>query len=467
MMKSKLFLLFALLFYAALTFFSSSIPFFWDNTIYSELSSHYYFNGYKNIIAPPALDLRGFYFYQLYMSFVWKILGRTLFVSHFALLPFLIGIVFEFYKSAKYFLSEKTIPVAIILLLIEPTFNTQSILMGYDIIPLYFFMLSINILFQKKFKLLYFSLLLLALSNFRGIFLVAAIFLIQQLQFYKEHKSFQLKLLIYYLPSVIAIIIWALFHKINTGWYFFSPVYENDDEKTNSLMMMIKQLVFIAWKLIDFGRITLWLVTIIGWYILYRQKRISDKFKLLLNLLFIPFIVTGIFMAVISNPIGHRYFMYTYLILIIAACFIIEQLKSRKLFVACFGLVFLSLFIGNFWLYPERFGNGWDSSLKVLPYFSLKDDMDKFIVQSNITPAEIGTQFPLINDKRFSHLTDSSFHFTNVWRGPISNYKYYLQTNVINTDIPEQIEEVKSKWILVKGYKKGLVYLNLYKNPKN
>ena len=466
MMKSKLVLLFALLFYVVLTFFSSSIPFFWDNTIYSELSSHYYFNGYKTIIAPSALDLRGFYFYQLYMSFVWKLFGRTLFVSHLAILPFLFGIVFEFYKAAKYFLSEKTIPIAIILLLIEPTFNTQSILMGYDIIPLYFFMVSINLLLQQKFKLLYFSLLLIALSNFRGLFLVASIFIIQQLQFYKEHKFFQIKLIIYYLPATVAIIIWALFHKINTGWYFFSPMYEYDDEKTNSLIMMIKQLGFISWKLIDFGRIILWLITIIGWYILSRHIKITDKFKLLLYLLFIPLMVTSTLMAAISNPIGHRYFMFTYLILIIATCNIIEQLKSKKIFIASVCIVFISLLTGNFWLYPERFGNGWDSSLKVLPYFNLKNEMDRFIVENKITPSDVGTQFPLIADKQFSHLTDSSFHYTNVWRGPLSTYKYYLQTNVINTDIPEQIEDVKRNWTVIKDLKQGLVYLTLYKNPK-
>ncbi len=466
MMKSKLVLLFALLFYVALTFFSSSIPFFWDNTIYSELSSHYYFNGFKTIIAPSSLDLRGFYFYQLYMSLAWKLFGRTLLVSHLVILPFIIGIVFEFYKVAKYFLSDKMIPVAIILLLLEPTFNTQSLLMGYDIIPLYFFMVSINLLLQQKFKLLHFSLLLLALSNFRGLFLVAAIFIFQQLQFYKEHKFFQIKLFIYYLPATIAIIIWSLFHKINTGWYFFSPMYENNDEKTNSLMMMIKQLGFISWKLIDFGRIILWLITIIGWYILSRRLRITVKFKLLLYLLLIPLMVTSIFMAAISNPIGHRYFMFTYLILIIAACYIIEQLKSKKSFIAVITIVSVTLCTGNIWLYPERFGNGWDSSLKVLPYFKMKNEMDRFIVENKIAPSDIGTQFPLIADKQFSYLTDSSFHYTNVWRGPLNTYKYYLQTNVINTDIPEQVEDVKRNWTVIKDLKQGLVYLILYKNPK-
>jgi hypothetical protein len=159
--------------------------------------------------------------------------------------------------------------------------------------------------------------------------------------------------------------------------------------------------------------------------------------------------------------------MFTYLVLIIAVCYIIEQSKSTTLFYSAFIIVSISLGAGNFLLYPERYGNGWDSSLKVMPYFTLKDKMDTYIIQQKIKPSDIGTQFPLIADKRFTNLSDTGFYYTNVWRGPISNYPYFLQTNIINTDIPEQIEEVKKNWILLKEFKSGMVYLDLYKNPKD
>jgi len=126
-----------------------------------------------------------------------------------------------------------------------------------------------------------------------------------------------------------------------------------------------------------------------------------------------------------------------------------------------------SLISGNFWLYPERFGNGWDSSLKVLPYFQLKEQMDHYIRNSRIDPQTVGTQFPMIADTRFSDLADQSRHYENVWSGPIGKYDFFLQSNVINTDIPEQIEAVKKEWQLVKILRSGEVYISLYKIKKN
>ena len=188
--------------------------------------------------------------------------------------------------------------------------------------------------------------------------------------------------------------------------------------------MTFRQLLFITWKLADFGRVVLWLIIIFGSFIIYKRNALSASLKKILLFTLLPALILILVMIFITNPAGHRYFMFTYLLLNISVCYILSNIKNKFLRNTTFIVCCISLFTGNFWLYPERFGNGWDSSLKVLPYFSLKDDMDNYIVQNKIAPEEIGTQFPLINDKRFSHLTDSSFHFTNVWRGPISNYKY-------------------------------------------
>jgi hypothetical protein len=120
---------------------------------------------------------------------------------------------------------------------------------------------------------------------------------------------------------------------------------------------------------------------------------------------------------------------------------------------------------GNFWIYPQKFGNGWDVSLKVVPYFQMKEKMDQYVLENNISPENIGTQFPMIADKKYSHLTEGSFKYTDVWSGPINNHAYFLYSNVINTGISEQIEDVKVNWTLVKQIESGQVIIALYKNP--
>ena len=449
------------------TLYYSNIPFFWDGTLFSELACKFYDKTYTPISFPPYLDNTSFPIYSTYLFAIWTLFSKTLLISHLAFLPFLIGICYEYYKLSKRFLTDTFVSFALILLILEPTFITQSLLMSLDIIPLYLFLVLVNLLLKENFKLYSFIIPVLALYSIRGLVLAFSIIIIQFILLYPKYKK--TSFIIFLKSNLLCfflIIVWYVFHKFKTGWFIFS-IEKNDGEKTIPLSMTFRQLLFITWKLADFGRVVLWLIIIFGSFIIYKRNALSASLKKILLFTLLPALILILVMIFITNPAGHRYFMFTYLLLNISVCYILSNIKNKFLRNTTFIVCCISLFTGNFWLYPERFGNGWDSSLKVLPYFSLKDDMDNYILQNKIAPEEIGTQFPLINDKRFSHLTDSSFHFTNVWRGPISNYKYYLQTNVINTDIPEQIEEVKSKWILVKGYKKGLVYLNLYKNPKN
>jgi hypothetical protein len=116
-------------------------------------------------------------------------------------------------------------------------------------------------------------------------------------------------------------------------------------------------------------------------------------------------------------------------------------------------------------MYPEKYGNAWDSSLKILPYFPIKKTMDEYIKKEHISPDSIGTQFPLIADEQFSELSDQTYHCTNIWKGPVEHFPYILLSNVINTDIPEQFDRVRKNWIIKKELKSGLVNITLYQRP--
>ncbi|MGQ0827030.1 MAG: hypothetical protein ACT4ON_01420 [Bacteroidota bacterium] len=448
------------LFFIFLTLYSLNIPFFWDGTFFSELSVFFYENGYNGFIAPQQIDTGGFPLFSVYITAMWKIFGKTLAISHLAILPLLPGIAYEYYKLAKQFLNETILSIAMLLLIAEPTFITQCMLMGYDILMIYFFLLTLNALLSNKQLLFSIAITLLCISNVRGMVLGGSVFIIDIL----INKKLNFNTIKKYVLAFLILLIWFFYHKQHTGWLFFSPERENTHEAIVPLSMMFHQLIFICWKLADFGRVTLWLFLFIGICILYKKKTVSVDFKKLLLIIFIPILLTCIVMIQLANPIAHRYFIFAFLPLIIGACYMLQQIANKKII---YGLtvVFITIMIsGNFWLYPERYGNGWDASLKVIPYFSIKEQMDEHINTNNINPNEVGTQFPLIADKRFSHLTDTSYHYKNVWAGPLDDYKYFLHSNVINTDIPEQIEAMKNEWELLKEFRSGQVYLQLYKN---
>ncbi len=460
-MQNKIILFFSFLFFILLTLFSIRIPFFWDGVFFSETAVQFYKNGFGNLIPPIETDTGGFPLYSIFLTLGWKVFGKSLLVSHFILLPFLLGIVYQYFILAKRFLINQSLLFAMLLLLIEPTLMTQSVLMGYDLCVIFFFLWAINSLLVHKTKVYSLALTLLCLSSVRGSILGCSLLIIDIALNYSKSRNLKIKAIPYLLPFLF-IFIWAFYHFQNIGWFFFSPERENNHEKVLPLSMMFRQLFFIGWKIADFGRIAQWLFLFLGSYYLLK-KQTKTELPTVLKMLFIPLITLCLFMIPLANPIGHKYFIVVFLMLNIAICCLIQQIQNRKIQIIIFVLFFISLFTGNFWLYPERLGNGWDSSLKVIPYFHLKEEMDEFIKEEKIDIKQIGTQFPLIADKKYSHLIDSSYYYNNVWSGPTSKYNYFLFTNVINSDISNQIEETKNTWQLIKSLKSGQVYISLYK----
>ena len=462
-MQNRILLSLTFLFFILITALSINIPFFWDGTFFSASALHFFENGFQDGIAPKELDTGGFPMYSFYLAMAWKVFSKSLAVSHLALLPVVLGMAYEYLKLANRFLKKRALIFAVLLLFFEPTLITQTILIGYDLLLVYFFLLALNALLAGKSRLYILAFTLLCLSNVRGAMLGLSLLFIDLTLVSPTLKTKFQKSKTYFIPFII-LSLWTVFHYYKTGWWFISPEREHTHEALLPVSMMLHQLLFIFWKIADFGRVALWLFFFVAGYYLF-QNKFSSLFKTLLKIIFIPLIILSVFMIPIANPIGQKYFIVIFLVLNIGVCFLIQEIKTGKwqlTIISCFCIALVS---GNFWLYPERFGNGWDSSLKVIPYFHLQKEMDAFIKNNNISPADIGTQFPLIADKRVAYLSDTSYCYNNVWSGPIGKFRYFLYTNIINTDISQQVNETKQKWELIKGIHSGQVYINLYKRP--
>lgn len=448
------------LFFSILTFVSLNIPFFWDGTFFSGLSVYFFETGFHHFIALPVNDTGAFPFFSIYLTIAWKCFGKSLAVSHLAILPFLFGITYEYFKLANRFLNSKTIIFSMVLLMIEPVFITQSILMGYDLFICYFFLLALNSLYSNK-KILYaITLIFLSLMSIRGTMLMGSLFLFDLL----KNRNIRFSLVKAYIPSLLLWIFWAIYHQQQTGWYIFSPIRENNTEQFGDLKMLFRQLVYIIWKNIDFGRITLWLVFIYA-IILQLKKKGMPKINELIQLIFIPLFVLSFFMILIKNPIGHKYFLPIFLTLNIAACYVLEQFKDIKTKRTLFTLITISLIGGNFIVYPQRYGNGWDSSLKMIPYFNLNKEMKSYIKEKKIETKDIASEFPLTNNSNYSYLNDTCSFYTDIEKNPIESYQYFLYSNIINTNRIEDLTKIKKDWVPENSISRGAVVITLYRNP--
>jgi hypothetical protein len=93
-----------------------------------------------------------------------------------------------------------------------------------------------------------------------------------------------------------------------------------------------------------------------------------------------------------------------------------EMVKS-KVKIGLALLWFVMIVSGNFWIYPTRISQGWDSTLAHLPYYELRQEALHYLDQQQIPYADVETFFPntaplnlidLSNDTRHLDTFDGS-----------------------------------------------------------
>jgi hypothetical protein len=435
---------------------------FWDMSYISKIGNLIYDNHFSSIIftgvdngTPPL--------YSIYLAILWTVFGKSLFISHIAILPFSIGIIYYFYKTSIRFIDKSYIPLSLLFLLIEPTILTQTVLAGYDIVLCFFFLLGLNGVLENKRKKIALSLLFIPLLTLRGFTILFSVFLIDLYINRKNYKSIKGigKNIIVYIPALLIFITWLFYHYYRAGWFYISGNHSQIFIKTLSFESIIRNLIYIFWKIIDFGKIGLFVF--VPWLLIKYRK--VKSFNIFFFSLFASVITYIIFFIPFSIPVSHRYFMITYIIGILIFVYFISLIKQRYIRVILSSIVVCLMLSGNLWTYPERYGNGWDSSLKVLPYFSLKKQFDNYLVSSNINPMMVGTKFPVDLDNYDCNLTVEHFAFIDMDKKPFKEIPFVVQSNISNTFTPEEIETLNFKWKLVKEMRAWPVYIKLFKNP--
>lgn len=448
------------------TIFSRNIPFFWDTIFFARGGMFFYENGVSNFILPQNIDTGGFPMYPLWLALGWSLFGKTLTVSHLLLYPVMLGIVYEFYKFSLRFLNSKMLPFAMLLIILEPTFITQCVFSAYDLLLLYFFMLALNALLANRMLLYSIALALIVLSSVRGVMVSGALFVIHLLVIKVYKNKIKWHSLYSYIIPVIVLITWMLWHKINTGWMLFSPERSDNHESLLSVDMMFRQFIYILWKLVDFGRIFMIIIIVLIYFIMLAKKhKVESDFKMLIMLCLLLLAVFAAFMIPFSNPVGHRYLLPLIVILPVVFLKAIQHFPKRIYKYILILLASAALCTGNFWLYPERFGNGWDCSLKVLPWFDVEKEILSYVGDVKIPKNEIAVEWPLYRGPEMTSFKEKQEWFTDIDDRSLNNFKYVLQTNICNSFTAMELNELRKSWIKVKHWQNGLVYAVLYKNP--
>ena len=462
----------AWLFYATLAFFlvwnvlSWSFPFFWDNVLNSRIAHWYLENGFGRLVPPENLDAGHPPFFSLYIAFAWSIFGKSLAVAHAAMLPFLLGTVWAWWRICKRVLPPAYAAWGMLLLIVEPTYLAQSSMVSPDVALVCGFLLGVVGVLEGKRGLLVGATLLMCAVTFRGILMVPGLFLLQWVwgnERWNVRRIFGL--VPAYLPAAVFAGLWLGHHWQVQGWLFTPPpeTYGGHREMLG-FGGILRNAGIAGWRMLDYGRVFLWVF--LGVAVLWKGKRLVREQRMLCTgaLWVVPTLWLLLLLLPFSNPIGHRYFAVGYLamgLVVLNAIHLLETKWRRWLVPALLGIGLLG---GHFWVYPDRIAQGWDASLAYLRFFPLQEQMNGELKGLVPSGKVVCADFPLLSEPEMATLeavdrpaVEAKENFG--WE----NCDCMVSTNVSNGYSDAEWLEMADvgKWKLVKEWANGPVFIRL------
>ncbi len=441
--------------------------FFWDTVqLASKHASYYFSSGFNSLLLPDNLDSGHIPAFGLYLAGVWQLFGRTLLVSHLAMLPFVIGIVWQIQCLVKYYIDDKHTGWAALLILLDPTLLAQMTLVSPDVFLVFFFLLAWNSIIRNKRLMLSLAILGLFLISMRGM-MVAFVLLIVDLYYnmpFKQDKKeifnnlFKRSLI--YLPALLLFVAYSIYHYSTKSWVGFHPSSPwADSFEAVGITGIIKNLGILAWRIVDFGRIGLWLIFGIL-YFKYHKQIFKDQHTRDLAFVFLCFLtILPLNMVWAEGLVAHRYLMPIYLCFamlvarILFSPYVIGRLRSTLIIL---WIAFLTT--GHLWIYPPQISQGWDSSLAYLPYNKLRHQAIQYLEDENINFDQVSSFFPNANTLDDIDLNGDMRSFTKFTQGA----EYVLYSNVYNIS-DEVYASLLEDYDLVKEFGGWRVYVKVYR----
>ncbi|MBK7873786.1 MAG: hypothetical protein IPJ74_25570 [Saprospiraceae bacterium] len=440
--------------------------FFWDTVQLGSKHAHWYYeNNFKYLLLPEEIDSGHPPIFGMYLATLWKIFGKSLTVSHFAMLPFVLGIIYFLLQIGKYLVNEKYAPLLVLLNLLDPTLAAQCLLISPDVILVCFFLMGLYAVLEQKNWLKTLAMLGLAMISMRGMMVVMILFLLEitiSSNSWQNLLRISIQKVKYYIPAGLFTLAFLIIHYQQAGWIGYhpdspwSPSFARVDAKG-----FFKNIAVLGWRILEFGRIFIWIILII----ILLQKKFQDwwqdaTFRSLFSLFIFSILLLTPSLLLHQGLSAQRYLLPIYLSLTFLVFYLIfNYLQYKKNRSIAFMIAFVGLSTGNLWIYPDKISQGWDATLAHLPYYQLRTQMLDFIEQQGIPPDSIGTAFPEIGPFKFKDLSDRTEGFVEK---DLQKQDYILYSNVMNDFSDAEIDKLQKNWTLIKQLKKRGIRAELY-----
>jgi len=475
-------------YYCLLIWFIHDHIFFWDTVQLASKHAHWYYEqNFQYFLLPENINSGHPPIFGMYIAGCWKVFGKTLMVSHFSMLPFLLGIVWLLHKIGTYYGNAKTAKYLMLLVLVDPFFAGQSVLVSPDIVLVFAFLLCVHsiTMYSKESPSRTFpdsyrdgstqlkptsilnpptigivlGVILLGTISLRGMMVTFGLYLWWIITNYfqiqtnrsslKNLLSIAFQKLPYFLPAGILAILFLGYHYQKMGWIGYHPNSPwAGSFKQVGLVGFLKNIGLLGWRMLDFGRLFLWGGLI---WVLFKKVKINRfissekdmlKAKSLLILILVLSLLLTPSLLLHEGLMSHRY------------------LLPITLSITLLFYHLSVLLTGNFWVYPKHIAQGWDATLAHIPYYKLRNKMMQYIEQEGIPLTEIGTVFPNIGPLEIYDLKGQS---TGLDKKDFNKNKYFFYSVVYNDVSDEELQELENEWTVLKEFKAYGIAVILYK----
>jgi hypothetical protein len=450
---------------------------FWDTVQFAgDHPNWYYNNNFRYFLLPDACDSGHPPTFGLCLAAIWKLFGKSLWVSHTAMLPFIILIIVQAIRLGDQLFPARKLHAffCTLILLSEGVLLSQSSLVSPDILLAGFFLYALNAVLSRSSLHLTIAITVMGMLSLRAMMCSFALYLFS-LSYNKDEVLQQGKPVLLYLfqkilpfiPGGLVAIAYFGYHYYAKGWIgYHSGSQWAAGFQVVPLPRILINTVILGWRIVDIGKVLTVLVFVVLlfkwlWKRITLDRQEQQKAVAFLVLFLALFFITALPLALYQGLLTHRYLLPLYFVIALYAVFLLLNADIRHRY----GIILLMFAVqlsGHFWTYPRRVSQGWDSTLGHLPYYSLRKDFKEYMAGQGIEKKDVATAFPLIQADSRADLAGDTTDYRDF---ETDSTRYVWYSNVCNA-MNKGAGYYFDNWEIIKQARKGNVEMVLFRKKQ-
>lgn len=464
--------------YLLLYIISSRNALLWDTIQFAgDHPNWYYSQHFRYLLLPDSCDSGHPPAFGMYLALLWEIFGRSLLVSHTAMLPFVLLLVAQGIRTGELLFpdNKKYAFLVTLVLLSESLIMTQCTLVTPDVPVIAFFLLALNALLGRSRWQLTLAVLFMGILSTRAMMSAFVLYLfalsynrIEAGRGLKNILVYLLRQVMPFLPGALLAIAYFSWHYAVKGWIGY---HKDSPWAAGFEIMPLPRIalntLILGWRLVDLGKIltvAVFVVMLVRW--LRRKATISmAQNRIIMQSFFVLFLglffFTSLPLAMYQGLLTHRYFLpLTICMSLVAVFLLLQQPYKHKVTLVC--LMVLVQCSGHFWTYPRRISQGWEGTLGHLYFYPMRKEFKAYMEQQGIRKQDVATSPTLMQSDYRIDLTDDTTAYRDF---EIDTAQYVWYCNVSNA-MNKRVDYYFDHFKIVKQEKRGHVEMVLFKRPE-